>query len=101
MARGKKRLYVDIDRPFKTLSRHARGSQIVLPFYGAMVTLSQYGKMFEAGRYNINGKVLYVNRGIGMEGGHVPRVRFFVKTGGYGVSCTPGTKKMSSMDIYH
>lgn len=58
------------------LSGHTHGGQVALPFYGAIVTLSQHGKKFEAGRYDINGKILYVNRGIGMEGGHIPRIRF-------------------------
>lgn len=61
------------------LSGHTHGGQVALPFYGAMVTLSQYGKRFEAGRYDINGKVLYVNRGIGMEGANIPRLRFFTR----------------------
>jgi uncharacterized protein len=52
---------------------------VALPIYGAMITLSQYGKKFEQGRYDINGKVLYVNRGIGMEGGNAPRIRLFAR----------------------
>lgn len=59
------------------LSGHTHGGQVALPFYGALITFSKYGKKYEAGRYDIGGKVLYVNRGIGMEGGSAPRVRFF------------------------
>jgi predicted MPP superfamily phosphohydrolase len=55
---------------------HIRGGQIALPFYGALVTLSKYGKRFEAGLYHVGETRLYVNRGIGMEGGEIPRVRF-------------------------
>jgi predicted MPP superfamily phosphohydrolase len=61
------------------LSGHTHGGQVALPFYGAMVTLSKYGKKYEKGRYNIGGKVLYVNRGVGMEGGFVPRLRFLAR----------------------
>ena len=61
------------------LSGHTHGGQIALPFYGALITLSKYGKKYESGRYDIAGKVLYVNRGIGMEGGLAPRVRFFAR----------------------
>lgn len=58
------------------LSGHTHGGQIAVPFYGALVTLSKYGKKYESGRYDIDRKILYVNRGIGMEGGSAPRVRF-------------------------
>lgn len=55
---------------------HTHGGQIALPFYGALITLSKFGKQYEAGLYIVNQTSLYVNRGIGMEGGHAPRVRF-------------------------
>jgi predicted MPP superfamily phosphohydrolase len=55
---------------------HTHGGQIALPFYGAILTLSKFGKRFEAGLYRVDSTWLYVNRGIGMEGGNVPRVRF-------------------------
>jgi len=59
------------------LSGHTHGGQVALPFYGALVTLSAYGKRFESGLYKWQDTWLYVNRGIGMEGGPIPRVRFF------------------------
>jgi uncharacterized protein len=55
---------------------HTHGGQIALPFYGALITLSKYGKQYEAGLYKVDQTALYVNRGIGMEGGNAPRVRF-------------------------
>jgi predicted MPP superfamily phosphohydrolase len=55
---------------------HIHGGQIALPFYGALVTLSRLGKQFEAGLYRVGATWIYVNRGIGMEGGRMPRVRF-------------------------
>jgi hypothetical protein len=55
---------------------HTHGGQIALPFYGALITLSRYGKRYEAGLYRVRDTWLYVNRGIGMEGGPAPRVRF-------------------------
>ncbi len=54
---------------------HTHGGQVALPLYGALVTLSKFGKRFEAGLYRVEDTWLYVNRGIGMEGG-APRVRF-------------------------
>lgn len=55
---------------------HTHGGQVALPFYGALITFSQFGKKYEAGLYRVSHTWLYVNRGIGMEGGPVPRVRF-------------------------
>jgi predicted MPP superfamily phosphohydrolase len=55
---------------------HTHGGQVALPFYGALITLSKYGKKYEAGLYREGQTLLYVNRGIGMEGGPAPRVRF-------------------------
>ena len=58
------------------LSGHTHGGQIALPLYGALVTLSGHGKALEWGRYTVKDTTLYINRGIGMEGGRWPRVRF-------------------------
>jgi predicted MPP superfamily phosphohydrolase len=55
---------------------HTHGGQVALPFYGAVITLSKFGKRFERGLYRVGDLWLYVNRGIGMEGGNTPRVRF-------------------------
>lgn len=55
---------------------HTHGGQVALPFYGALVTLSRYGKRFEAGLHRVEQTWLYVNRGIGMDGDPWPRVRF-------------------------
>lgn len=59
------------------LCGHTHGGQVALPFYGAIVTLAKYGKKYEAGLYKLPQTILYVNRGIGMEGGWLPRMRFF------------------------
>jgi hypothetical protein len=58
------------------LCGHTHGGQIALPFYGALTTLSRHGKKYEAGLYHQGPIQLYVNRGIGLEGGWAPRVRF-------------------------
>lgn len=56
---------------------HTHGGQVALPFYGALMTLSRFGKRYEWGLYRVDRTWLYVNRGIGMEGGAAtPRVRF-------------------------
>ena len=61
------------------LAGHTHGGQVAMPLYGALVTLSKYGKKYESGKYIVGDTVLYVNRGIGMEGGYAPRVRFWAR----------------------
>jgi len=58
------------------LCGHTHGGQVALPFYGALVTASKFGKKYESGLYTVGRITMYVNRGIGMEGGLAPRVRF-------------------------
>ena len=63
------------------LSGHTHGGQVRLPFYGAPVTLSRFGKKYEAGMYTSIGceTKLYVNRGIGLENKPAPKVRFLCR----------------------
>lgn len=58
------------------LSGHTHGGQVRLPFYGALYAGSLYGKKFESGRRQVGDLTLYVSRGIGLEGGGAPRLRF-------------------------
>ncbi|MCA1618062.1 MAG: hypothetical protein LC795_01860 [Acidobacteria bacterium] len=58
---------------------HTHGGQVALPVYGALVTLSKFGKRFESGLHRVGPTWLYVTRGVGMEGGPAPRVRFFAR----------------------
>lgn len=59
------------------LAGHTHGGQVALPGYGALVTMSRYGKRYESGLYRLQDTVLYVNRGIGMESKFPLRARFF------------------------
>ena len=59
------------------LTGHTHGGQVALPLYGAVVTLSRLGKKLESGLYPFRGTWVYVNRGVGMDGGFLPRVRFW------------------------
>ena len=61
------------------LCGHTHGGQIALPFYGALITLSKFGKKYESGMYSVGNTTLYVNRGIGMDSFPAPRVRFFAR----------------------
>lgn len=58
------------------LAGHTHGGQIRLPFYGALATFSAYGKQYEMGEYRLDSTMLYVSRGLGMEGWEMPRMRF-------------------------
>ena len=58
------------------LAGHTHGGQVRLPLIGALFTGSLYGKIFEAGRMQLGSMVLYISRGIGLEGAAAPRVRF-------------------------
>ena len=58
------------------LGGHTHGGQLRLPFYGAIVTGSSYGKQYEAGLYGRDNTTMYISRGIGFEGGGMPRARF-------------------------
>jgi predicted MPP superfamily phosphohydrolase len=61
------------------LCGHTHGGQVALPVYGAVITLSKYGKKYESGMYTVGDTILYVNRGIGLETGLAPKVRFFAR----------------------
>jgi uncharacterized protein len=58
------------------LSGHTHGGQVCLPFFGPLFTASLYGRRFQSGRYQLDQMVLYITRGIGLEGKAAPRVRF-------------------------
>jgi predicted MPP superfamily phosphohydrolase len=58
---------------------HTHGGQLRLPFYGAIVTASKYGKQYEAGLYEEGDVTMYISRGIGFEGSVMPRARFLCR----------------------
>jgi len=58
------------------LCGHTHGGQVALPWYGALITLSKFGKKYESGRYRVGETTLYVNRGLGLEPRPAPQVRF-------------------------
>lgn len=58
------------------LCGHTHGGQVALPGYGALITFSKFGKKYESGRYESDGTILYVNRGLGLEPRPAPQVRF-------------------------
>jgi predicted MPP superfamily phosphohydrolase len=58
------------------LAGHTHGGQVRLPLWGAIITMSAFGKQYESGLYQLNPTTLYVSRGIGLEGLSLPRARF-------------------------
>lgn len=58
------------------VSGHTHGGQVRLPGLGALVTSSLHRKRFEMGAYRVGEMLLYVARGIGLEGQGAPRARF-------------------------
>lgn len=58
------------------LAGDTHGGQMRLPLLGELVRISRSGVWESAGLHKKNDMWLYVNRGIGMEGGGAPRVRF-------------------------
>ncbi len=58
------------------LAGHTHGGQVRLPLAGAIFTGSLYGRKLQSGEYWFYNTILYITRGIGLEGLGAPRVRF-------------------------
>ncbi|ARN56938.1 metallophosphoesterase [Sedimentisphaera salicampi] len=61
------------------LAGHTHGGQIALPFYGAIITFSKFGKKYEEGMFERAGVQMYVCRGVGLDGGGVIKARFLAR----------------------
>lgn len=61
------------------LAGHTHGGQVRLPWFGALLPDRDLVGKYQAGLNQYGKSLLYVNRGIGMEGGNAPRVRFFCR----------------------
>ena len=60
-----------------TVAGHTHGGQIVVPFFGPPVTLTQVPRNVAAGGlHDLDGRRVYVSRGVGVERGQAPRIRF-------------------------
>ena len=61
------------------LAGHTHGGQICLPFIGALFTVCRIPRAQASGWHQINGTSLCISRGIGMERGYAPRLRFLCR----------------------
>jgi predicted MPP superfamily phosphohydrolase len=59
------------------LAGHTHGGQIVIPGFGPPLTLSRLPRRYAGGLHRYSDVPLHVSRGIGMERGLAPQVRFF------------------------
>lgn len=66
----------DIDADL-LIAGHTHGGQVRLPLFGPPVTFSRIPRDWAAGRTELTrGATLFVSRGVGMERGRAPRLRF-------------------------
>jgi predicted MPP superfamily phosphohydrolase len=62
------------------IAGHTHGGQVRLPFIGPLLTFSQVPRAWAAGRTELpGGRTLIVSRGLGMERGPAPRIRFLCR----------------------
>jgi predicted MPP superfamily phosphohydrolase len=64
---------VDVDL---VLAGHTHGGQVVLPLIGPLTTASRLPRRYAGGLSDYGGTPLHVSRGVGMERGFAPPVRF-------------------------
>lgn len=60
------------------LAGHTHGGQVRMPFYGALITLSDFDKKYEMGRAAFGPTTIFVSRGVGVEP-EAPRIRFLCR----------------------
>jgi len=58
------------------LAGHTHGGQVTLPLVGPLVTLSRLPRRYAGGLHDYEGIPLHVSRGVGLERGSAPPIRF-------------------------
>jgi len=70
-------LLPDPSRTDLVIAGHTHGGQVQVPWFGPPITLSSVPRAVAAGGlHELDGRRLYVSRGLGVERGWAPRVRF-------------------------
>jgi predicted MPP superfamily phosphohydrolase len=59
------------------LAGHTHGGQLVIPGFGPPIILSDLPRKYAKGLHELGDHWINVTPGIGMEGNHAPRMRFF------------------------
>jgi hypothetical protein len=73
------------------IAGHTHGGQVQLPLIGPLITLSRVPRSWASGRTELdNGRTLVVSRGIGMERGHAPQLRFLCRPQIVVIEVVPG-----------
>lgn len=68
---------LEADVPLVCIAGHTHGGQVVLPFFGPLITLSRVPRRMAAGGlFPLGDSWLCVSRGIGMERDYAPQIRF-------------------------
>ena len=67
------------EQPFLALAGHTHGGQVQLPFFGPLWTLTDIPRVYADDFLPFGRGVLSVSRGIGMERGEAPRLRFLCR----------------------
>jgi predicted MPP superfamily phosphohydrolase len=60
------------------LAGHTHGGQVALPFFGPPYTSSPLPRRYAGDLHDYRGTLLHVSRGVGMERGPAPQIRFLV-----------------------
>jgi len=61
------------------LAGDTHGGQVRIPGVGPLIEMQRFGTYYDQGLHRVGDTYLYVNRGLGMEGGSAPRVRFLCR----------------------
>jgi uncharacterized protein len=77
---------------------HTHGGQVRLPWIGSLMTLSQIPRRWAAGLTDLpEGRRLLVSRGVGMERGNAPRLRFLCRPELVVLDLKPGREPLANV----